>query len=1271
MQSLNRFTFFICFALIAMLIPVMVFAQGNSPNLNVGGEVTFVKGNSPMLVAPSLTLTGPATIERATVVLDKGFVASEDRLGIAGQGNATSGTVNGIAWSYNETNGVLTLSGSATITAYRDTLRQVTYNNLSAAPAVADRTVSFSIGSSLHYENTGHYYEFVSSPQITWTNAKTAAEARSYYGLKGYLVTVMSAGENAFIVAKLEGDGWMGASDAERDKQWKWVTGPEAGTWFFTQQGYNPSGANTCGAGPASVQPPGSYTNWQNGEPNDFEFGPQPGCAGRENYGHFFTNGSWNDWPDSFSQIDGYLVEYGGMPGDPALSLSGQVTVHVIAGNSACDPYVSEAGDYSLVYHLEIPANADYNNNPAPYAANHANSIGKYDRVAYCLQLDDKWVWASMDDFTGGSIAKTGVPVASANPGGFQQRVDNMFVASNQPSVVSGPNIATGNIEFWHDCYDPPTTLGLPSASSTKYDYDDKKRAGQLRCYGSMQVHNYGARQTVFAYNAWDEAGADEAGIGNSAGQHPDWTFTRNAASYANRHLWVLVRESTLDDDLILHWDFEEGPGTGNCTAQDKTGHGHTGTLTNMDCTAAWSTDVPSNAGQTYSMRLGGAGSGDYVTSAPTSSADFPSGNSPRSLCSWVKSVDDQVDQWADHILNYGGSAEDQAFGFMIYTNQTHHWHGYFHHNDLDTKIRADTKWNHHCLVHNGSFATYYLNGTAITSGWTTVVKTAANTPMIAGVRPDLAGDTYFDGWVDDVRLYGRPLSADEVKALYQGKRPPVSVPPFYEWQMMTMDAEGGGWTSLALVNGRPGISYYGHGGGQARDLKYAWYDGTAWQLTAVDTQGDVGVATSLAEVNGQPAISYYDRGNRDLKYARYDGTSWQLTPVDTQGGDNGYTSLAVVNGQPAISYHDLTNGDLKYARFDGTSWQIATVDAGGTVGWWSSLEVVNGQPAISYYDGSNGDLKYARFDGTSWQLSTVDAQGDVGKTNSLAVVDGQPAISYYDESNGDLKYARFDGASWQVSTVDAGGTVGWSNSLAVVNGQPAISYYDAINGDLKYASHDGARWKIVAVATEGNVGVDSSLAVVNGQPAMSYYDATKGDLKYTWGAAPIPPADGNGDGIPDSQQPNVETVAGAAGFVTLAAPAGVTLKDVEAVQPSEAPPANVEVPQGLIGFEATGLSAGASFTMTLTIHDGPIATSFWKFGPTPDNPANHWYEFLYDATTNTGAEIKGRTIIVHYVDGKRGDSDTTANGVVVDPGGPGGRALNSFLYLPGILRTR
>ena len=67
-----------------------------------------------------------------------------------------------------------------------------------------------------------------------------------------------------------------------------------------------------------------------------------------------------------------------------------------------------------------------------------------------------------------------------------------------------------------------------------------------------------------------------------------------------------------------------------------------------------------------------------------------------------------------------------------------------------------------------------------------------------------------------------------------------------------------------------------------------------------------------------------------------------------------------------------------------------------------------------------------------------------------------------------------------------------------------------------------------------------------------------------------------------------------------------------------------------------------------------PVGTTFdtyYKYGPTPNNTTNHWYEFLYDG--QTGAEISGNVITLHFVDGKRGDDDLTANGIIVDVGAP------------------
>ena len=62
--------------------------------------------------------------------------------------------------------------------------------------------------------------------------------------------------------------------------------------------------------------------------------------------------------------------------------------------------------------------------------------------------------------------------------------------------------------------------------------------------------------------------------------------------------------------------------------------------------------------------------------------------------------------------------------------------------------------------------------------------------------------------------------------------------------------------------------------------------------------------------------------------------------------------------------------------------------------------------------------------------------------------------------------------------------------------------------------------------------------------------------------------------------------------------------------------------------------------------------STYYKYGPTPDNPTPHWYEFTYD--DETGAEINGNIITLYFVDGLRGDDDIMPNGTIVEPGGPG-----------------
>ena len=72
---------------------------------------------------------------------------------------------------------------------------------------------------------------------------------------------------------------------------------------------------------------------------------------------------------------------------------------------------------------------------------------------------------------------------------------------------------------------------------------------------------------------------------------------------------------------------------------------------------------------------------------------------------------------------------------------------------------------------------------------------------------------------------------------------------------------------------------------------------------------------------------------------------------------------------------------------------------------------------------------------------------------------------------------------------------------------------------------------------------------------------------------------------------------------------------------------------------------------MEIFFPEGTIIVSYWKYGPTSDNPAPHWYEFIYEGTT--GATIDGNKVTLHFVAGQRGEDDLTANGEFVDDGAP------------------
>lgn len=202
---------------------------------------------------------------------------------------------------------------------------------------------------------------------------------------------------------------------------------------------------------------------------------------------------------------------------------------------------VGEARDFVLVYDLDL---SKLGKEVTYTTDNHRSITGGFSRVAYFLELESagqatKWVYVSMDPFTQ-DPGKIGVPTL-ASKAVFQTRVKNMNVLSNVPGIVTGSDLSGGNIEFWPHNYGQPNAIGIPNASASVWDFGDQYGPPEDG-YGSMQVHNHEAKQTIFAINNWKAGGNADIGIGNSDGDTRDWTFKSNASSYSLKRLRVLVK---------------------------------------------------------------------------------------------------------------------------------------------------------------------------------------------------------------------------------------------------------------------------------------------------------------------------------------------------------------------------------------------------------------------------------------------------------------------------------------------------------------------------------------------------------------------------------------------------------------------------------------------------------------------------------------------------------------------------------------------------------
>jgi gliding motility-associated-like protein len=292
-------------------IPTASVISNGPPTVTAVGDQIYCPQSQQRIVT-SFNIVDPddTLIPAFYIQISSGYVVGQDQLSLIGS------HPNVVAnWNANQAKLTLTgLSGnSASYTAIIAAVKDVVFSstNINVGP----KTFSLTAGSANYLASTDHYYDYVPSNLISWDDAKVAAEGMDYFGLQGYLATLTIPDEGQISGELSPGTGWIGASDVGSEGVWKWMTGPEAGMTFWNG---NENGSVA----------PGMYANWNSGEPNNYGSG--------EDYAHITFNtgipGSWNDLPNNTNgqpanyQAKGYVIEYGGTPGDPVLNISDATT---------------------------------------------------------------------------------------------------------------------------------------------------------------------------------------------------------------------------------------------------------------------------------------------------------------------------------------------------------------------------------------------------------------------------------------------------------------------------------------------------------------------------------------------------------------------------------------------------------------------------------------------------------------------------------------------------------------------------------------------------------------------------------------------------------------------------------------------------------------------------------------------------------------------------------------------------------------------------------
>ncbi|MEA1864589.1 MAG: LamG-like jellyroll fold domain-containing protein [Euryarchaeota archaeon] len=224
------------------------------------------------------------------------------------------------------------------------------------------------------------------------------------------------------------------------------------------------------------------------------------------------------------------------------------------------------------------------------------------------------------------------------------------------------------------------------------------------------------------------------------------------------------VQAEEADDGLVAEWHFDEGSGS---VLADSSGNGNDGVIHS----ATW-----------VEGKYGTALSFDGVDDKVKLPYSVINGLTDVTSEFWIKTTDDCAG-----ILTGANSVRDNEY--LIYWNYATETHPHIKQHIKDEihiipiNIITDDNWHHITVVREISKVSVYVDGTfkgLWTNAPTGILAIDPSGLWIGGEQDSVGGgwdaNQQFNGVIDEVRIYNRALTADEIKSHYEGKQTALSL---------------------------------------------------------------------------------------------------------------------------------------------------------------------------------------------------------------------------------------------------------------------------------------------------------------------------------------------------------------------------------------------------------------------------------------------------------------------------------------------------------------